>query len=92
MKIILYTKKPDETGHCPFCIKAVDWLTEKGLSFQEHVLDRDERQVLYTMFGLEGPDATVPQIVLVDDEGMPNRIGGYRELIGSGIESLFQGV
>jgi glutaredoxin len=86
-QIIVYTKQPDETGHCPFCISAVDYLTNKGLSFKEVVLNREGRRKLYDEFGLEGSKRTVPQVV-IEQDGEKMRIGGYSELIQSGIASL----
>jgi glutaredoxin 3 len=75
---------------CPWCVKAKEFLRQEGLTFEEVVLnDAKERQSLYNSFKLVGMDRTVPQIVLIDDlDGERMHIGGYQQLVKSGIKAL----
>ncbi len=69
MSIIIYS-----TETCPYCIRAKDLLNEKGLLFEEIILDN---QQAITKFKNDCPGATsVPQI-LIDDELVE---GGYEGL------------
>jgi glutaredoxin len=88
-KVTIYTKLPDNTGHCPFCILAMDYLRTQSIPYEERQLNIYERQKLYDQLGLEGVHRTVPQAVLYDEDGEPTRIGGFKELTVSGIKSLF---
>jgi glutaredoxin len=73
--------------HCPFCAAAKAWLATRGIPFTEIVHDDfTERNAFYDSLGLTGRERSVPQIILVDEEGERFRIGGYSELQSSGIE------
>jgi len=67
-KIEIYT-----WGYCPYCVRAKNLLTEKGMDFTEVSLDGkdDELMKLRERTG----QRTVPQI-FIDDEF----IGGFQEL------------
>ncbi len=65
---------------CPWCDMAKDWLTEHDFAFELILHDDDaERQIFYESCGEDV--RSVPQI-FVNGE----RIGGYRELVSSGLE------
>ena len=69
MSIIVYS-----TETCPYCIRAKDLLNEKGLLFEEIILDNQEA---LTKFKNDCPGATsVPQI-LIDNKLIE---GGYEGL------------
>jgi glutaredoxin len=87
--VLLYSKKVDETGPCPFCDKARALLSDWGVPFTEVKLEPYERQALYDDLGLLGSDRTVPQILVKDCEGLEHQIGGYIQLIHSGLKELF---
>lgn len=78
---------------CPHCVSVREFLTEKGLTFVEVKHDDEqERQAFYDSLGLvnmEGqpPARTVPQVIVVA-AGSRFRIGGAKETMNSGIESL----
>ena len=63
------------TGYCPFCIRAKELLTRKGIAFEEINLDGklDELNALKDRTG----QRTVPQI-FIDGK----LIGGFSELAG----------
>ena len=86
----IYTKQIDETGHCPFCDRAKEFLVQKGIPFEESMLDPLQRQAFYADHDLVGGEATVPQVFLTEEDGEVHRIGGYTQLTLCGIESLFQ--
>lgn len=88
-QITVYAKMPDFTGPCPFCDKAKAWLNERGIPFKLMELLPSERQELYNRLELIGADRTVPQVIVTDCEGESHRIGGYEQLIVSGVEGLF---
>ena len=46
---------------CPYCIRAKEILTERGLEFTEHVLDYNDNEAWETLEQKTGMD-TVPQI------------------------------
>lgn len=90
VKVLLYTKVPDEQGHCPFCIKARTFLTERAIPYEETEMDTPTRQTFYDEHGLEGSNRTVPQVFLwIDGDENPIRLGGFQELEESGIASIF---
>ncbi len=68
-----------KTG-CPFCEKAKEWLTARGLSYTEDRMDNEEiRYAFYQQHKVN----TVPQ-VFIDGK----RIGGYTELVAQGDKLL----
>lgn len=75
MKLIeIYT-----TSTCPFCVKAKQWLTERGYEYKEVSLDDPVHR---QMFKDDNPGlTTVPQIFVVDTEKQEsNHIGGSTDL------------
>ena len=64
---------------CPFCHRAKDWLSRRGFTYTEDVMDSDE--IRYAFYQQHKVDS-VPQI-FIDGK----RIGGYSELLQQG-ESL----
>lgn len=86
----IYTKQVDETGHCPFCDRAKEFLIQKNIPFEEVILDPVERQAFYYHHALEGVERTVPQVFLTEGDGEVHRIGGFSNLTVCGIESLFR--
>jgi len=63
---------------CPRCVLASEWLTERGIPFEEiKHNDFAERQLFYDGLGLTGTNRFVPQIhVSASDDG-PEWIAGY---------------
>ena len=78
--IQLYT-----TGYCPFCIRAKELLTRKGIAFEEINLDGkpDELNALKDRTG----QRTVPQIFING-----NLIGGFTELAGMDSRGELEGL
>ena len=56
--------------------------------FSKSALSFTERQDLYDQLGLEGARRVVPQIFVIVDGEPPEHIGGYHDMVVSGIESL----
>jgi len=69
MSIIVYS-----TETCPYCIRAKDLLNQKGLLFEEIILDNQEA---ITKFKNDCPGATTVPQILIDDEIVE---GGYEGL------------
>ncbi len=67
-KIEIYT-----WGHCPYCIRAKNLLTENGIKFTEHALDGKDSELI--KLRERTGQKTVPQI-FIDDVF----IGGFSEL------------
>ena len=67
-KVVMYSKVP-----CPFCVKAKNFLTNKGIPFQE--IDLTDRQDEIDRIKNETGWRTVP-IILINDK----LIGGYTDL------------
>ena len=67
-KIVIYS-----TSHCPYCVRAKNLFTKKGLSFEEVQMDErpDELRELKKRTGL----MTVPQIFIND-----KLIGGFSDV------------
>lgn len=67
-KVLIYSK-----DHCPYCVRAKDLFTRKGVAFEEILLDDkpEEFAALKQRTGM----MTVPQI-FIDDQ----LIGGYTDL------------
>jgi glutaredoxin len=77
MKIEVHSKTT-----CPWCHMAKDYLRSHDIPYMEYVHDDDvERQALYDSLGLMGNERTVPQIILVKDDGVSMRVGGYMDLL-----------
>jgi len=77
MEIIVHTR-----SNCPWCDMAKDWLTSNGFKYKVVVHD-DIREKMKFYESCGNDVRSVPQI-FVDDE----RIGGYQDLIKSGIEQI----
>lgn len=72
MKVKIYT-----VDYCPFCRKALEFLKEKGVNFEQIRIDDDEtamRKKLGEMYNIKN-DVTVPQIII---DG--KHIGGYDDM------------
>ena len=70
MSIIIYS-----TETCGYCKRAKDWLNEKGLLFEEVMLNNQEA---LPKFKDDCPGATTVPQILIDDELVE---GGYSGLI-----------
>lgn len=71
--VIIYT-----LNYCPFCKKALDFLKEKNINFEEIDVTYDEENMtekIKNMFKLE-KEVTFPQII-IDKQN----IGGYSDLM-----------
>jgi len=68
MQVTLYT-----SAFCPFCIRAKALLDERGVAYEEHVMDAEPEELQRVK--LEHDHSTVP-IILIDG----TLIGGYDEL------------
>ena len=66
------------TGHCPWCVKAINLLNESGLEYAVILLDQalDYRRHLKKKYKWD----TVPIVVEVDINGEEKLIGGYTDL------------
>jgi glutaredoxin 3 len=64
--VIIYTKPG-----CPYCAKAKDWYTERGIKFEE-LNAQDNRDYRKEMFKFSKNDPTVPVIVI---DGKLKQIG-----------------
>lgn len=67
-KVVVYTK-----SHCPYCVRAKDLLTRKGVEFEEIYLD--DRPAEYATLKQKTGMMTVPQIFINDE-----LVGGYTDL------------
>lgn len=68
-EIIIYTK-----DYCPYCVRAKQLLKQKGQSFKEIDISRDEK-LQQEMIEKSGGRRTVPQIFINGSS-----IGGFQEL------------
>lgn len=67
-KVVIYSKT-----YCPFCVRAKNLLEDKGVSFEEIMVDSDPQ--LFEDLKKKSGMMTVPQIFINDD-----LVGGYTEL------------
>jgi glutaredoxin 3 len=67
-KVVVYTK-----SSCPYCVRAKELLTRKGVKFEEIYLD--DRPEEYTTLKQRTGMMTVPQIFINDQ-----LVGGYTDL------------
>ena len=71
---------------CPYCTKAKAYLDKHGIQYTEHnVDDNSTKQAMYDSLGLQGPQRTVPQIIV---DGV--RVGGYSDLIVSDVAARWK--
>lgn len=81
MVIEIYSKT-----NCPYCVKSKEYLQQNDISYVETLFDdAEDRQHMYDTLGLDSDKRTVPQILLVENDGRRIRIGGYTDLIHSDI-------
>jgi len=66
--IIIYS-----TSYCPYCVRAKDLLTRKGLSFTEILIDEDDQKREEMI--AKTNRMTVPQIFIGEQH-----VGGYDDL------------
>ena len=66
--IIIYS-----TSYCPYCVRAKDLLTRKGLSFTEILVDKDDQKRDEMI--AKTNRMTVPQIFIGEQH-----VGGYDDL------------
>jgi glutaredoxin len=66
------------TGHCPWCVKAINLLNESGLEYAVILLDQalEYRRHLKKRYSWD----TVPIVIEVDINGEETLIGGYTDL------------
>ena len=67
-KVVIYSKT-----YCPFCVRAKSLLSDKGVAFEEIMVD--SKPELFTELKQKTGMMTVPQI-FIDDK----LVGGYTEL------------
>lgn len=67
-KVVIYTKDP-----CPYCVRAINFMTEKGIPFEE--IDLTDRQDEIDRIKNETGWRTVP-IIMIDNQ----LIGGYTDM------------
>jgi glutaredoxin len=74
---------------CPWCDVSRAWLDAHGIIYVEVKLDDPaDRAAMFDRLGLVGAARTVPQFVLTA-EGEDYLISGSKELMQTGLESLF---
>lgn len=71
MNITIYS-----TTTCPYCKNLKDYLTEKGVSFEEKLVDMDE-EAKNQMVESSGGFLGVPFTVITKDDGMTEKIVGF---------------
>lgn len=67
-KVVIYTK-----SHCPYCVRAKNLFSQKGVAFEERFLDDKPEE--YAELKARTGMMTVPQI-FIDDQ----LVGGYTDL------------
>lgn len=77
-------------NNCPHCDTARAFFTTHAIPFAEIKHDDDaDRNGLYDILGLVGNARSVPQILLRDTDGAVLHMGGAKQLLISGLPSLF---
>lgn len=83
-KVIIYSKPT-----CTFCVKAKEYLDQRGIVYEDRVIGlrytADELRSHCTSLKEGVEIRTVPQIILVQDNGEELYIGGYNELVKYGL-------
>ena len=76
---------------CPSCQLAKQYLKDNAIPFEEFVFDDVEsRRGLYDRLGLVGKERTVPQIIVIEDDGVENRLGGWTDLLRSDLTTRYR--
>lgn len=70
-KVTIYS-----TTTCPYCKMLKDYLTQKGISFEEKLVDLDEKNQK-EMSDISGGFMGVPFTVLVDENGKKDAVIGF---------------
>lgn len=81
MKYVVYGKE-----NCPFCVRAKELLTSKGLNYEYHdvAVAENHNEMQYQKFTLTGfPAKTVPQIFRDTGGAQLGYIGGFDDLYES---------
>lgn len=71
MKVIIYS-----TTTCPYCKMAKDYLSERGIVFEEKLVDQDET-ARQEMASVSGGFLGVPFLVIEKDDGVKETIIGF---------------
>jgi glutaredoxin 3 len=71
MQVTIYS-----TTTCPYCKMLKDYLSEKGVSYTEKMVDQDE-EAQSKMMEDSGGFLGVPFTVIVKDDGMKTTIVGF---------------
>ena len=76
MHFTVYSK-----DQCAYCTRAKALLETHGLTFDEIKLGRDiERDALIEAIQYYGHGMTMPMVIVEDEHGNKERVGGYEEL------------
>ncbi len=71
LKVVIYS-----TTTCPYCKMAKDYLTEKGVAFEEKLVDQDET-ARQEMASISGGFLGVPFLVIEKDDGTKETVVGF---------------
>ncbi len=71
MKVIVYS-----TTTCPYCKMLKDYLSERGISFTEKLVDQDE-EAKEEMSQISGGFLGVPFTLVVKDDGTKGTVIGF---------------
>lgn len=71
MKIVIYS-----TTTCPYCKMTKDYLNQKGVTFEEKLVDQDET-ARQEMTSLSGGFLGVPFIVVEKENGQKETVFGF---------------
>lgn len=70
--------------NCSFCQRAKSLLEVKGFEYREIVMGKDiTREALLEACQHYGHGRTMPLIVMIDEHGNEQHVGGYEELSNS---------
>ncbi len=71
MNIIIYS-----TTTCPYCGMLKDYFKEKNISYEEKLVDQDEK-AKEEMMGISGGFLGVPYVVITKDSGNRESVIGF---------------
>jgi len=71
MKVTLYS-----TATCPYCRMLKDYLSQKGVLFEEKLVDQDEK-AREEMINISGGFLGVPYLVVIDEKGQEFKVIGF---------------